>query len=126
MTSGKNRNEPEDALARRAREVFDRSVEELDAAALSRLNKARHEALERAGGEHAGFLPRRWLPVTGLATAAAVALVVVMLDRSRLEPVRTESASDFEILLEGDEFEMLEDLEFYTWMDLDSTDSHVG
>lgn len=126
MTAGKKGNEPEDALARRARELFDQSVEELDAATLSRLNRSRHEALERASGTGSRFLPRRWLPVTGLATAAAVALLVVTLDRGELEPVRSEAASDFEILLEGDEFEMLEDLEFYTWMDLDSTDSHVG
>ena len=29
------------------------------------------------------------------------------------------TASDFEILLTEDSFEMLEDLEFYSWIDLD-------
>ncbi|MDX1481086.1 MAG: hypothetical protein R3315_05390 [Woeseiaceae bacterium] len=126
MTAEKDRFEPDDRLTRRARELFDESVDELDAATLSRLNRSRHEALERAAGARGAFSPRRWLPLTGLATATAVAVLVLTLDPNGLEPVRTEAASDFEILLEGDDLEMLEELEFYTWMDLDSTDSHVG
>ena len=37
------------------------------------------------------------------------------------------AVSDFEILLDQDEFEMLQDLEFYSWMDIDGkTDGNVG
>ena len=36
-------------------------------------------------------------------------------------------ATDLEIILEVDDFEMLEDLEFYSWIELDEeSDSNVG
>jgi hypothetical protein len=102
-----------------ARQLFDDSVDRLDAAALSRLNRSRQRALAElgaAGANHGRWL--RWLPATGLAAAA---LAAVMMMDARPPDVAHEpvSASDFEMLLDdGDELEMLEDLEFYSWLDL--------
>jgi hypothetical protein len=116
------RNEPDtadEAFVERAKRRFDESVEQMDAATLSRLNRRRHRALEAAGG---GFetLPA-WVPVTGIAVAAALAVLVVVRDPAVDEVAAPAPATvmDIEILLDEDSFEMLEDLEFYSWIDTD-------
>lgn len=102
-------------LADQAKALFDDSVERLDAATLSRLNQGRHAALETLHGRRRSALWGRWLPATGVAAAA---LVTVMLVRGPdTVSLPAESVADFEILLEGENLEMYEDLEFYSWLD---------
>lgn len=114
-----NESRENERLTRQARRLFDDSVDRLDAATLSRLNRSRQRALAELGGRvttHGHWL--RWLPATGVAAAA---LATVMLMNARPPDVAQEpvSASDFEMLLDdGDDLEMLEDLEFYSWLDL--------
>jgi hypothetical protein len=114
-------------FSERAKELFDDSVEKLDAATLSQLNRGRHKALEelqRPAIAHWG----RWAPAAGVAAAAAVA-VVMMNGTTVTVPARGPvTASDFEMLLETDSLEMLEDLEFFSVLDaVDAdTDGHVG
>lgn len=124
-------NEPNDKesdkqFAERAKAVFDNSVEQLDAATLSRLNRGRHAALDTLQGNGVVATWGRWLPVTGVAAAA---LVTVMLVRGPdTVTVPADSVADFEILLEGENLEMFENLEFYSWLnatDLD-TQSNAG
>jgi uncharacterized glyoxalase superfamily metalloenzyme YdcJ len=107
------------AFASKAKEVFDESVHGLDAEAQSRLNRARHEALAHAGSgvSHSQWL--RWAPATGVAAAAVVA-VVVLTGRPPIDELTPPATvSDFEILLDQESFEMLEELEFYSWIDLE-------
>ena len=107
------------AFAAKAKEVFDQSVQGLDAEAQSRLNRARHEALAHAGSgvSHSQWL--RWAPATGVAAAAVVA-VVVLTGRPPLDELTPPTTvSDFEILLDQESFEMLEELEFFSWIDLE-------
>ena len=104
-------------IANQAKELFDDSVERLDAAALSRLNRGRHQALAelRKAGPFAQW--SRWVPATGLAAAAVVTVMVMrgpVVEGPGDAPV---TASDFEMLLEEDGFEMFEDLEFYSLLD---------
>jgi len=98
-----------------ARELFDDSVERLDAATLSRLNQGRHRALAEL--ETAKPLSQwlRWVPAAGIAAAAVVAVMVMNAPAPTVtdEPI---TASDFEMLLEDDSLELFEDLEFYTWL----------
>ena len=54
-------------------------------------------------------------PVTGVAAAALVTVMVLNTQAPVVQPV---TASDFEMLLEEDSLEMLEELEFYTWLEL--------
>lgn len=114
-------------LARRAKQLFDDSVKGLDAATASRLNRARHEALAelQPGARRRQWL--RWAPAAGVAAAAVVA-VVVMNGRPPADLMTAPaSVSDFEILLNEDSFEMLEELEFYSWIDLEGElDGNVG
>jgi len=109
----------------RAKTLFDDSVERLDAATLSRLNQGRHKALDelrRADTVRWG----RWLPAAGVA-AVAVVMIIVM----RGPVVVTDdpvTASDFEMLIEADNLEMFEDLEFYSLLDEvdQETNGNVG
>ncbi len=118
-------NEDDDKLERHAKALFDDSVERLDGARLSELNRARHRALEEI--DRGGI---RWwgtmLPAGG-AAALTVALLAVLLLRTETTdvelPVEPTSAElDFEMLINEDSLEMLEDLEFYSWLDLDEID----
>jgi hypothetical protein len=82
-------NNPDEKFGRQTKKLFDQSVDGLDASTLSRLNRSRQLAL--AEPQQAHTVLRRWAPVTGIAAA--------------------------EILLGEDSFDMLEDLEFYSWLD---------
>jgi len=118
----------EHELAQRARRLFDESVQGLDAGTRSRLNRARQAALAGAKA-HAGFRPLSpWVPATGVAAAAVIALAVWSGKPQLEEPVPSAMDADFEILLDADSLEMLEDLEFYSWLELDAidVDENVG
>lgn len=123
--------EGDDAFTRTAGDLLRQSAAGIDATTASRLNRARQAALAE--------LPRRrqrspWLlPV--LSTAAVGALAVGLWLGQGPGPERPatsstlslaptiESAADMELLLAADNLEMLEDLEFYAWLDADLTDA---
>ena len=104
-----------DPFAGKAKDLFDESVERLDAATLSRLNQGRQRALAELehARSHGPWL--RWVPVTA---AAAVALIAVMVVNRPVVVDDPVTATDFEMLIEDEDLEMLEDLEFYSWLDL--------
>ena len=105
-----------DPLEERSRELFDNSVERLDAQTRSRLNQARQRALAEM---NKGSARRHWLaaPLGGLAAAALVALILI---RTGGEPPSAENANvlldDFDIVADADNFEMIQDVEFYSWL----------
>ena len=103
-----------DELEHKARALFEDSVERLDARTRSKLTQARNRALDevRKGAR------RRWIwaPAGGFALAAVVAVGVV------LWPGRTQVPSpaaleDLEIVADSDNLELLQDVEFYAWLD---------
>lgn len=120
--------EGDEHFANTASELLRRSAEDIDAATASRLNRARQAAL--------GAMPRRrpasaWL-LPALSTAAVGALAVgLWLNRGAGPelPAGTgpavESAADMDLLLAPDSLEMLEDLEFYAWLDADLSDAEL-
>lgn len=104
-------------FATRAKDLFDQSVDDLDANTRSRLNRARHEALTqwKRGARYGQW--RRWTPVAGAATVAVVA-VVILTGRPPVDDLTPpRELGDFEILLAEESFEMFEELEFYSWID---------
>ena len=108
--------ERQEAFAQQAKELFDESVDKLDAATLSRLNQGRQRALAELDKENSQLgVWLRWVPVTGVAAAALVTVMVMNGQAPVEQPV---TASDFEMLLEEDSLEMLDELEFYTWLEL--------
>ena len=110
-------------LAGQAKSLFDESVDRLDAATLSRLNQGRQKALQKARVAGAGGQWARWAPAGGLAAAAIVAVVVWQGAGVEHSTPAVGSAADFEIMLSEDSLEMLEDLEFYSWIDAANLDS---
>lgn len=101
-----------------ARRLLDASTQALDAATLSRLNRARQQALAAASPARSTMRwPRR------LAVAASLLLGAVILWPAAMRGPASTGAStlspeDAELLADG-ELEMTDDLEFYAWLDAD-------
>ena len=111
-----NEDRNETGLERRAKRAFDDSVAGLDGHTRSRLAQARAHAL--AAGAGSSPFAVRWLLPVGAAAAAALA-AVLMLD-GPLTPapdVGLVAASDLDILLDEEELELFEELEFYAWLE---------
>lgn len=110
-----------------AKAMFDDSVERLDAATLSKLNQGRQAALAEMASASPSGQWSRWMPATGMAAAALVA-VVVLRGPAPVDPLdgTKSTVTDFEILMSDDALDMIEELEFYTWIDVaefESTDN---
>lgn len=117
----------DDLFAERARALFDESVAGIDGHTQSRLNRNRQVALAEL--DRAGFRRwSQWVPATGVA-AVAVLAVALWQGNATVDPVAPPPLGDFELLLAEDSFEMLQDLEFYSWIDVDielNSDADVG
>jgi hypothetical protein len=112
-------NEPDtDPIEERSRELFEGSVERLDARTRSRLNQARQRALEEI---KKGSTRRYWLgvPLGGLAAAALIAMVLIRGGGESGVPQQENAdlpLDDFDIVADTDSFEMIQDVEFYSWL----------
>ncbi|MFL6578396.1 MAG: hypothetical protein ACJ8MR_17360 [Povalibacter sp.] len=115
--------DPDENFEKRTKALFDDSVESVNGNIRSRLTQARHQALEEASKQR--ISRRIWIPLAGMATAAAVTALVVLpqMHQKRGAPEAFASADDMAILLNSEDLEMLEDMEFYAWLDSDADDS---
>lgn len=107
-------------LERRAKAAFDADVSGLDGRTRSRLAQARHRAL--AQGRRAvpwrGLVGQRPLLPAGAAAAVLLAALVVWRMPSPNAPSPELAAlQDLEILLGEEDLDMLEELDFYTWLE---------
>jgi len=117
-------NEQDNKFEKMAKAAFDSSVEKLDAATLSRLNRGRQEALQELESPRHRW--SRWMPATGVAAAVLVAIVMLQSPVNIDDAVSPTNLTDIEILLGEDSIEMLEELEFYSWIDTAEMESDVG
>lgn len=121
--SGNNEADGEEQFATHAKSLFDDSVERLDAATLSKLNQRRQAALASVSGARRSYAWLRWMPAGGLAAAAVVAVMMMQGPGVTDIPAMPDTAAtDFEILLGDEHLEMIEELEFYSWIDLADED----
>jgi len=107
-----------DEFEQRTKRLFDDGVAGLDAATRSRLNRARHRALEELQPSKVRW---RWslVPAGGVAVAAALAVLVFVQPRPLPEPgLQAAQIGDLEILFSEEDLQMLdEDIEFYGWLE---------
>jgi hypothetical protein len=102
----------------KARELFEDSVERLDARTRSKLTQARNRALDEV---KKGAVRRRWVwaPAGGFALAAVVAVGIVLSSgRTPSQPAPT-ALDDLEIVADQEDLDLLQDqdVEFYAWVD---------
>lgn len=106
------------AFLERSKALFDESVQEIDGKTQSQLNRGRQKALAELQPRKGVRALTGWAPATGAVAAAVVAAVMWNGNAPPEDLAPASSATDFEILLNEDSLEMLEDLEFYTWLEL--------
>jgi hypothetical protein len=109
---------PKSDFERSAKEAFDASVRELDAATRTRLVQARERALG-AGGARLGLGWSWSLAPSGALAAAAVVAVLLLAHHPRSTEVGpAQFGPDLEILLGKEDLAMLdEDIDFYSWLE---------
>ena len=111
--------EQDEKFAKAAGELLRRGAEDIDAVTAARLANARQAAL---GATPGGRPASRWL-VPALSAAAVGAVAVGLWVNRGAGPElpaavpAVETAADMDVLLAPDSLEMLEDLEFYAWLD---------
>jgi hypothetical protein len=120
--------EPLPGWTGQAKQVLDESAQNLDAAAVSRLNRARQRALEQTRPR----VMRPWFLPAGLASACAVLIAVAVAWHTPTHtaaPMMNDAsagtfASDLDMMSSDDGIEFYEDLDFYAWLDAQEKDNN--
>jgi len=127
-------NRPPDAPSgtgwiEQSKQLLDESAANLDAATVSRLNRARQAAL----GQRRRRV-REWLPVG--AVAACTMLVALVLAQNHRHThsgapelplaAHAETAGDVDLVSSEDSLEFYQDLEFYAWLEAQQQDQDLG
>jgi len=111
-----NRHEHEGQIADKARQLFADSVAGLDGHTRSRLAQARSRAVAARHGGRSWMSPAQLVPLGGVAAAVLAAAIFWQGPAAPVAPVGTAALSDLDILLEGEDLDLFEDLEFYAWL----------
>jgi hypothetical protein len=135
------RDHPDDRddaeLERQVRNVFKASVDDLDAATLSRLKRARQQALAAANSHYGtGWRWTAWAPIGALAASVLAAVLLLRAPSETGAPAQvaaTPTSADvrqdpLELLTAGEDLDLVTeaDLEFYAWVELETADDGVG
>jgi len=110
--------EPEDRWVREAAEHLDGQAAELDSTIMARLRQGRKAALGSLHNRPSSTIP--WLRplAAGLSTVALLIMVTALLMQrvSVTETHRLSALEDVEIFSSGEDLELFENLEFYSWL----------
>ncbi len=112
----------DEALKKQIVEVLQQDCETLPAHLRSRLNQARQQALDEAA---ASTRRKHWLRFglpAGLATACTLVLAMWMTppgpgEHSSVPVSASMAAEDLQLLAEPTDLELIEELEFYAWLE---------
>lgn len=108
------------ALEERTKLLFNKSVSSLDPQTRSKLTQARYRALEELeSSAPAGWRPR-WIPA-GVLAAGVLVVVMLWQGQPAVSPETpafdVAALSDLEIILGDGDLGLLQELEFYAWLD---------
>ena len=94
---------------------YRRAADALEPATRGALRRARAAAVASRPDA-----PRRWLPVAAAVTGAAALFLAVWLVRAPAptEPPPALIAEDLDLLLDDEELDLLAELEFYQWLEM--------
>jgi hypothetical protein len=123
----------DDRFVERAGKVLHAETEALDAATRSQLNRARQSALAELGRNSPLRSGRwNWMPAGGMALVSALVAIVWLGGNQPMGPAtraglnggalsdsavsNAPAAGELEVLMVDEDFEMLQDLEFYNWL----------
>jgi anti-sigma-K factor RskA len=111
--------EPVTEFERNARRVLAESVTRIDARTRSRLNQARHAALEAVGTRRRSFWRSYTLMPTAGAATAALLLAVVLWQRQPMSdtPGLEAHTEDMELVADSEALDLMDnwDGSFYEW-----------
>jgi hypothetical protein len=104
-------------LEEKARADYRAAISGIEPEDSARLAAARRKAM--LDGKPAG--PVRWMLPAGAAAAIAAGLIIGLPDSDPAYPelVATDAVEDMELLLADESLEMIEDLDFYLWLDVE-------
>ncbi len=97
----------EDEFVGQVRQQLDQHADAVDELTVKQLSAARRHALAQQQPSR-----RIWMPLAGLATAAAVALVSFMLVQ---QPKVQDLGPD--LWVASEDLELIEELDFYAWLE---------
>lgn len=100
-----------DKFEQKLTQALDQSVDNLDELTCAQLAAARKRAIAKTSAKWYWSLP------TGLATAATTVLVVTLWMTSPGDQLPDTPMDDLELLTTTDALELLEELEFYQWLE---------
>jgi len=110
-------NPDEKKFLKQSKDMLDASAESLDAATLSRLNQARQLALQNQPSSAGVF--HGALPATALASLVVIVITAwlwTVLPEADQQGQLAYQYEDMEILTSDTELELLEQLEFVSWL----------
>jgi hypothetical protein len=122
MSESVDNNRADTAFEQRAAALLRESAATLDGQTRSRLNRARQAALDELP---AARRPAIWYGWALAGVAAVAALTAVLLNNRPPAPAPVPiaevpaAALDLDLLMAGEELEMLEDLEFFAWLEVE-------
>ena len=108
------------ALEERAQDLFDDSVGNLDGRTRSALTQARNAALAELEDRKRQGVWKLWGPLSGSAAAALVVAVVfgpLWTTTQHTQDTGAMPFEDFDIVADAENLELLQDLDFYAWLD---------
>jgi hypothetical protein len=104
------------SLEERSKALFEDSVERLDARTRSRLTQARHAALDEMRRSRSFRARWLWTPVGGGVIAAAAAVLIGVWPGADPGSPGSPPLEDLEVVAGAENFDLLQDVEFYTWL----------
>lgn len=112
----------EEQIVNAAQQHWQKDDQELDADTLRELQGIRHSAIAKLQRKSAWAT---WLPASGAALAAVLVVTVVWWPQQP-EVARDIQIADLDILAVDTDLELLEELDFYLWLEEIRNDSSAG